>query len=285
MNQDKPVVLILAGGIGERFWPRSRRNLPKQLLKIYSNKTLLKETLNRALSLTSPDRIFIGTNLFLKKMILEQEKSFSEKNFIIEPEGKNTAAIIALASLHFQQKFGDPVQVVLSSDAYINPVKEFTATMKSAIIEAKEGSLVLLGVKPNRPETGYGYISAGKPTYTGFLVNAFFEKPDFKTAKKYIQRKTMYWNPGIFTWKTSVILQELEKYAPYIIGPLKSAFPFKKIGELAATFKLLPSEPIDKALMEKSTNIKMVKASFAWDDVGCWLSLERIQEETDGNFH
>ncbi|MEM7183340.1 MAG: sugar phosphate nucleotidyltransferase [Spirochaetota bacterium] len=282
---EKPVVLILAGGIGERFWPRSRKSLPKQLLKVYSNKTLLKETLTRALTITSIDRIFIGTNAPLKKVILEQEKNFPEKNFIIEPEGKNTAPIIALASLYFQKKFKDPVQVVLSADAFINPNKEFTACVKAGILEAKE-HLVLLGVKPNRPETGYGYISVGKPTYTGFEVKSFFEKPDIKTAKKYIKRKTMYWNPGIFIWKTSILLEEMQKFAPYILHPLQKSFPFKRMGELAATFKKIPSEPIDKALMEKCTNIRMVKATFSWDDVGSWLSLARvIPEEEDGNYH
>ncbi|PKA06186.1 sugar phosphate nucleotidyltransferase, partial [Leptospira ellisii] len=151
MKQEKPVVLIMAGGKGERFWPRSRVSTPKQLQKVYSNKTLLKETLDRALTITSIDRIYIGTNASLRKSILAQEKNFPEKNFIIEPEGKNTAPIIALASLYFREKYGDPVQVVLSADAWINPVKEFTKTISKALAQV-ENHLVLLGIKPNRPE-------------------------------------------------------------------------------------------------------------------------------------
>ena len=282
---DKPVVLIMAGGKGERFWPRSRINTPKQLQKVYSNKTLLKETIDRALTITSLDRIFIGTNASLKKSILKQEKSFPEKNFIIEPEGKNTAPIIALASLYFKQKFGNPLQVVLSADAYINPIKDFASTMNQAIAEA-EDSMVLLGIKPNRPETGYGYISTGKQKNSAFAVNGFFEKPDMKLAQKYIKRKNFFWNPGIFLWRTEFILSEFEKHAPAILSPLKSKFPFSNFGELSTAFKTLTSDAIDTAIMEKSRNIKMVKAEFEWDDVGSWLSLERVLKgDSNSNHH
>jgi mannose-1-phosphate guanylyltransferase len=282
---EKPVVLIMAGGKGERFWPRSRTSSPKQLKKVYSNKTLLKETIDRALTITSLDRIFIGTNASLKKAILEQEKSFPESNFILEPEGKNTAPIIALASLHFQKMFGDPIQIVLSADAFIEPVKEFTKTLKIANKEA-ESNLVLLGVKPNRPETGYGYISAGKSTGSAFVVKEFVEKPDSKTATKYIKKDNFYWNPGIFLWKTSIILEEFRSFAPEIIEPLLNGFPFKSLGSLAEVFRILPSTPIDIAIMEKSKRISMVPTTFQWDDVGSWISLERILPEgKDGNHH
>ncbi len=283
--KEKPVVLIMAGGKGERFWPRSRTSTPKQLQKVYSNKTLLKETIDRALTLTSLNRIFIGTNASLKKSILQQEKSFPEKNFILEPEGKNTAPIVALASLYFKEKFGNVTQIVLSADAFINPISEFTKTLKTAMLEA-EDNLVLLGIKPVRPETGYGYIGTGKPTKYGMEVKGFFEKPDYKVALKYLKRKNFYWNPGIFIWKTDVILGEFAKHAPYILSPLKNKFPFANFGELSAAFKLLPSEAIDTAIMEKSSLIRMVKASFDWDDVGSWLSLERVLKgDNNGNHH
>ncbi|MFB5650749.1 mannose-1-phosphate guanylyltransferase [Leptospira wolffii] len=285
MSQEKPVVLIMAGGKGERFWPRSRISTPKQLQKVYSKNTLLRETLNRAYTITTPDRIFIGTNATLKKAILAQERNFPENNFIIEPEGKNTAPIIALASLHFREKFGDPVQVVLSADAWVNSDKEFAKSIQKALSETRE-HLVLLGIKPNRPEVGYGYIASGKPTKHGFEVKSFFEKPDYKTALKYIKKSNFYWNPGIFLWRTSLILEEFEAYSPKILKPLKDRFPFKKMGELGEAFKLLPSEPVDIAIMEKSSRIRMVEASFAWDDVGSWLSLERVLPgDTKGNRH
>ncbi|EMM98845.1 nucleotidyl transferase [Leptospira noguchii str. 1993005606] len=285
MNQYKPVVLIMAGGKGERFWPRSRISTPKQLQKVYSNKTLLRETLERALTITTIDRIYIGTNASLKKSILTQEKNFPEKNFIIEPEGKNTAPIIALASLYFQEKYGDPFQVVLSADAWIQPVKEFTKTISTALEHTKD-HLVLLGIKPNRPEIGYGYIEVGKSTDGCFAVKSFYEKPDVKTALKYIKKKNFYWNPGIFLWKTSLILEEFKIHSPKILDPLKERFPFKKAGELAAAFKIVSSEPVDIAIMERSSRIKMVEASFGWDDVGSWTSLERVMPgDESGNRH
>ncbi|MDV6236840.1 mannose-1-phosphate guanylyltransferase [Leptospira ellisii] len=285
MKQEKPVVLIMAGGKGERFWPRSRVSTPKQLQKVYSNKTLLKETLDRALTITSIDRIYIGTNASLRKSILAQEKNFPEKNFIIEPEGKNTAPIIALASLYFREKYGDPVQVVLSADAWINPVKEFTKTISKALAQV-ENHLVLLGIKPNRPEVGYGYIESGKATDGCFAVKSFYEKPDVKTALQYIKKKNFYWNPGIFLWKTSTILEELNTHSPKILKPLEDRFPFKKAGELNDAFKILVSEAIDTAIMEKSSRIRMVEASFGWDDVGSWNSLERVMPgDASGNRH
>jgi len=282
---NNPVVLILAGGKGERFWPRSRESSPKQLQKVYSNKTLLRETIDRALSLTDISRIYIGTNNELKKSILKIEKKFPKNNFIIEPEGKNTAPIIALASLIFQKKYGDPIQVVLSADAYVNPLKEFTLNLKEAIYTAKEDNLVLLGVKPNRPEIGYGYISIGRDLSSGSKVSSFHEKPDLKNAIKFLKKKNFFWNPGIFVWKNSVILSEFEKYAPYIINPLKKSFPFKG-GELQIVFNHLPTEAIDTAIMEKSSRIVMIKSTFQWDDVGSWVSLERvIQGDHNNNYH
>jgi mannose-1-phosphate guanylyltransferase len=275
LPKESPVVLIMAGGKGERFWPRSRSNSPKQLQKVYSNKTLLRETIDRALSITSLDRIFIGTNASLKAEILRKDPKFPSNNFIIEPEGKNTAPIIALSALHFQKRFGNPNLIVLSADAFIDPVKEFAKTIERALFETEHG-LVLLGVKPNRPEIGYGYISAGKPTDVGFQVKAFFEKPDYKTAVKYIKKPNFYWNPGIFLFRVETILSEFEKHAPGILHALKNGFPFKNFGDLKNAFAILPSEAIDTAIMEKSSRIRMVPASFQWDDVGSWISLERI---------
>ncbi|MCB1178939.1 MAG: mannose-1-phosphate guanylyltransferase [Leptospiraceae bacterium] len=276
----------MAGGKGERFWPRSRESMPKQLQKVYSNKTLLRETIDRALTITDISRIFIGTNAELKKSILKTEPKFPSKNFIIEPEGKNTAPIIALASLFFRKRFGNPVQVVLSADAFISPIKEFTKNIKDAIHLA-ENNLVLLGIRPNRPETGYGYISSGKMNPSGGIkVLGFYEKPDHKTALKYVKRKNFFWNPGIFVWKTDLIISEFEKFAPYIINPLAKSYPYKSKEELKNIFKRLPSEPVDIAIMEKSSSIEMVKASFTWDDVGSWISLERVLKgDAKENYH
>ncbi len=286
MNQEKPVVLIMAGGKGERFWPRSRESTPKQLQKIYSNKTLIRETIDRALTITDISRIFIGTNQDLKRAILSSEPKFPKNNFILEPEGKNTAPIVVLASLYFQEKFGNPTQVVLSADAYIHPLREFTKTIKEAIRCAKD-SIVLLGIRPNRPETGYGYISTGKTIENGCLkVTGFTEKPNIKKAIKYIKKKNFYWNPGIFIWETEKILSEFQRYAPHILNPLKKIYPSGDWNELKNAFKKIPSEPVDISILEKSSDLIMLKASFEWDDVGSWLSLSRVLPSDDyDNYH
>lgn len=284
-NHQNIVVLIMAGGKGERFWPRSRISTPKQLQKVYSDKTLLKETIDRALTVTSLNRIFIGTNSSLKKSILAQETYFPTENFIIEPEGKNTAPIIALSSLYFKKKFNNPIQIVLSADAFITPIKEFTKTILQAINTAREENLVLLGIKPNRPETGYGYISSKKSTGKSLEVKAFYEKPDFTKASAYIKDKNMYWNPGIFIWQTETILAEFTKYAPEILTPIQSAFAKKGNAEMKKIFNQLKSEAIDTSIMEKSSKIRMVPASFQWDDVGSWLSMERITNADKNDNH
>lgn len=283
--KELPVVMIMAGGKGERFWPRSRTNSPKQLQKVYSNKTLLRETIDRALTITTLDRIFIGTNASLKNEILKKDPKFPSNNFIIEPEGKNTAPIIALSALHFQKKFGNPNLIVLSADAFIDPIKGFTKTIEKALTETEHG-MVLLGVKPNRPEIGYGYIATGKSTNVGYSVKAFYEKPDIKTALKYIKKANFYWNPGIFLFRVETILEEFKSHAPHLLNPLQSGFPFKNFGDLKQAFQVLPSEAIDTAIMEKSSRIRMVEAEFNWDDVGSWISLERILPgDTNKNHH
>lgn len=216
---------------------------------------------------------------------MKSESIIPPENYIIEPEGKNTAPVIALASLHFQKRFGNPDQIVLSADAYVHPVKEFTKNIKEALSICDQ-NIVLLGVRPTRPETGYGYISTGKQVDNSYQVNGFHEKPDHKKALKYIKKRNFFWNPGIFIWNTQYILKEFEKYAPYILNPLREGFPFRKKNDLATAFKKLPSEAIDTAILEKSVSIQMVKTSFQWDDVGSWISLERVLEgDDDQNFH
>ncbi len=280
----KPVVLIMAGGKGERFWPRSRESRPKQLQKVYSNKTLLQETWDRARSFTSPDRIFVGCNQALKKSILVSHPFIPEGNFVVEPEGKNTAPIVALAALQLEDRFPGSVQVVLSADHFISPVKDFAAVIKAAVKTAQSGYLVTLGVEPTRPETGYGYIQAGDwmEGKTARLIKSFREKPDQKTASGYIKKENYFWNSGIFIWKGDVIIQEFAEHAPEIFEPIAKSH--KKPGQLKKVFAGMKGEPVDIAILEKSKKLAMIPAGFRWDDVGSWLSLDRIVEgDSDSN--
>ena len=273
-------VLILAGGKGERLWPKSRPSLPKQLQAIYSNKSLLKETLERAKLLAPLKNIYIGTNPQLAKTISKKEKGFPKSNFILEPEGRNTAPIIALATFQFHSMDPNSKVVVLSSDAFIQPKKEFQKTIQTAL-EHTEKSLVLLGIQPTRPEIGYGYIQIeSSSSKSAFPVKKFHEKPSLDMAQQYIQKPDFFWNPGIFIFSAKQMLNELKTHATDVFEPLallfskaKGKVPFQKI---APVFKKLPSTPIDIAVMEKSKSILMCKASFGWDDVGSWTSLRRI---------
>lgn len=311
-KSNKPVVLIMAGGKGERFWPRSRVSHPKQLQKVYSSRTLLEETIVRAKTITDGSRIFIGCNAELKKAILKTHKGIKATQFVVEPEGRNTAPIIALAALQFEKQFPGATHVVLSADHFISPLKAFETTLKKAIATAEsgEGWLVTLGVRPNRPETGYGYIAAGGPLAAAqpaapalaadgspivpgstetlpaeaHAIESFVEKPDEQRARDYLGRGNYYWNSGIFIWSGKRIVAEFEAHAPDVIAPLQAGKAFASKKKLAQVFPQIPDHPVDVAIMEKSARIAMIPAEFAWDDVGSWLSLRRIAEpDEQGN--
>ncbi len=279
----EPVVLIMAGGRGERFWPRSTRKNPKQLQKVYSDRTLLQETFERARNLTDGARIFIGCNADLREAILDSHSEFGPDQFVVEPEGRNTAPIVALAALQLEHRFPGAIQIILSADHYVAPLTEWNATLRKAVTVAEAGWLVTLGVRPSRPETGYGYIEAGEPLDEprdagAFRIRRFIEKPDLGRAHEYFQHASFFWNSGIFIWSGARIIEEFRAHAPAIIGPLEKDGNFNSPGALAAVFPSLPELPVDVAIMEKSNRIAMIPASFTWDDVGSWLSLERIVE-------
>lgn len=284
-KQTKPVVLIMAGGKGERFWPRSRNSNPKQLQKVYSNKTLLDETIDRALKVTSLDRIFIGCNAELKKVTLKSHKRLKPSQFVVEPEGKNTAPIVALAAIIFEKKFPGSIHIVLSADHYIYTLDGFKKTIQTAIEVARSGWLVTIGVPPNRPETGYGYIQTGKKidSLKACKITSFKEKPNIKTAKQYLDNKGSYlWNSGIFIWEGKRIVEEFDLHAPKIIDLVRKGQASKS--ELAQAFSIIPADPVDTAIMEKTKKLAVVKAGFIWDDVGSWTSLERISNnDKSGN--
>ncbi len=280
-----PIVVILAGGKGERFWPRSRKKRPKQLQSIYSQKTLLEETIERAHLLTTSDRIFIGCNPFFRDAICEVHPNLSESGFIIEPEGRNTAPMIALASVVLNEKFpeGENIQIILPADHYISPSEQFVETMQKAMEAARKNFLVSLGITPKRPDTQYGYIHSGEDIQNCSGVQkilSFKEKPDISTAKEYFSSGNYFWNAGIFVWSSKTILKEFYAHASEMIEPLLSVYKEQGQGdELARVFSNIPAIPFDIAIMEKSRRTAVVPAYFRWDDLGSWTSLERILEK------
>ena len=293
------ISIILAGGSGERFWPLSRESHPKQLLNIAGEKTLIQQTVERLLPLTPIDRIYIITNEQHAFQTLSQlaPYGFSPDHLIAEPVGRNTAPAVALAAELFQDQ-PDEIMAVFPADQVVNDPDAFHDTLRQAESAARQDYLVTLGVKPTRPETGYGYILKGSALDNldnAFKVGQFTEKPDRETAEHFLKQKKFYWNCGIFTWKVSAIRKELQQHAPKVIEPLsgigdhlknaKGKFPYRVFDDKGKKiFKSLPSISIDYAVMEPSQNAAVVPTSMPWNDVGAWSALDDFSKtDSDGN--
>ena len=281
--------LIMAGGRGERFWPRSRQNMPKQFLSLTDDgKTMIQLTVERILPLVAMEDIFIVTNRSYKELVRAQLPALPEENILCEPVGKNTAPCIGLGAVHMAKRYGDAVMMVLPSDHLIKYTSLFLNTLSDACEVAEQGeNLVTLGIAPDSPETGYGYIKFQPETTLGraFSVEKFVEKPDLETAKAYLASEQYLWNSGMFIWKTSTILKNLEAYLPETYQGLG------KIGEAIGTpveeqvlereFHAFKAESIDYGVMEKAKNIYILSGAFGWDDVGSWLAVSRIKRSNE----
>ena len=214
----KTTALIMAGGRGERFWPKSRRSLPKQFLSLTDDgKTMIQLTVERILPLVAPEDIYIATNRDYKALVREQLPEVPEENILCEPVGKNTAPCIGLGAEHMKKKYGDAMMLVLPSDHLIKYNTIFINTLEDAIDVAAEGkNLVTIGITPDAPETGYGYIrlKSNERCRRAFKVDRFVEKPDLERAKEYLASEEYLWNSGMFVWKVSTVLENLQKYLP-----------------------------------------------------------------------
>ncbi|MBR6345424.1 MAG: mannose-1-phosphate guanylyltransferase [Lachnospiraceae bacterium] len=285
----KVTALIMAGGKGERFWPRSRVNRPKQFLCLTGDgKTMIQQTVERIRPLVDYEDIFIATNEKYKGLVKEQLPEIPEENILLEPVGRNTAPCIGLGAIHVRRKYDDAVMLVLPSDHQIKYKGMFINVLKDAIDVANEGeNLVTIGITPNAPETGYGYIKFLPDHMIGraFKADKFVEKPDLNTAKKYLETEEYMWNSGMFVWKASTILDSIEKHLPEIYGGLKRIE--ESIGSddeesiLSGVFESIPSESIDYGVLEKEDSIYVLPGTFGWDDVGSWLSVGRMRQAND----
>ena len=285
----KKTALIMAGGRGERFWPKSRKNLPKQFLSLTDDgKMMIQLTVERILPLVDIEDIFIVTNASYKTLVREQLPALPEENILCEPVGRNTAPCIGLGAAYIQKKYGDATMLVLPSDHLIKYNAIFLNTLQSACDVAEGGdNLVTIGITPNYPETGYGYIKFDPREMLGsaFKVERFVEKPDLETAKAYLATEQYLWNSGMFIWRSSTILKALETYVPETYAGLTEIGRAIGTGEeqsvLESRFAAFKSESIDYAVMEKSDNIYILTGSFGWDDVGSWLAVERIKKTNE----
>ncbi len=281
----KITALIMAGGRGERFWPRSRKKFPKQFLSLTEDrKTMLQLTVERILPLVDIHDIFIATNKDYKELVMEQLPNLPEENILCEPIGRNTAPCIGLGAIHISKKYEDALMMVMPSDHLIKYTSMFINTLKEACEIAKENkNLVTIGITPNYPETGYGYIKFNSSISKGkaFAVDCFVEKPTVELAKQYIETKQYLWNSGMFIWKVSSILNNIEKFMPDIYEGLlrirESIGTEHQETMLEKEFYAFRSESIDYGIMEKANDIYTIPGAFGWDDVGSWLAVQRIR--------
>lgn len=288
----KTTAVIMAGGKGERFWPRSRKSLPKQFLSLTDDgKTMIQLTVERLKSIVSIEDVYIVTNKDYKGLVLEQIDGIPEENILLEPVAKNTAPCIGLAAMHIKKKYGDAVMLVLPSDHLIKYNEIYIDTLRSAVDVAKEdGNLITIGITPSYPETGYGYINFGRDEddikrNNIYRVKRFVEKPNLEIAKEYLSSGKYLWNSGMFVWKSSTILNNFRELLPETYEGLEKIY--ETIGTqqeemtLHHEFSKFQSESIDYGIMEKAGNIYTIPGSFGWDDVGSWLALERINRTND----
>ena len=277
--------LIMAGGKGTRFWPLSTEDKPKQFLKLIGDKTMIQMTIDRVLPIIPMDRIYICTGERYVDLIKEQVPNLPVENIIIEPEGRNTAPCITLSSLVIKRKYKDATMVVLPSDHLIENEDRF----RNIIIEAEQylnvnnKGVVTLGMNPTRPETGYGYIKYDNNINMEVLkVDRFVEKPDKKTAEKYLKEGNYLWNGGMFLWKVNTILSEVKKYIPNTYKVLNEIeyVSDENLQELINNrYSKTDEISIDYAVLEKSNDVYVIKSDIGWDDIGTWLAMERYREK------
>ncbi len=273
------VAVILCGGKGERFWPLSRDQNPKQFLKIKGEKSLMELTVERLMRVEGLEEIILISN---ERFMDRLEKMFPEATKIYEPVGKNTAPACAVSNEYLKRKYGDTIVGVFPSDHYIENEELFFSAIKEGKRLAKGGNIVTIGIKPTRPETGYGYIERGEPlSPKSYKVIKFHEKPDRETAEKYIKTGNFYWNAGIFLWSTTTFDEAVKSFLPEFYTILKEKDPGKDLKDI---YNLAPEISVDYAIIEKAKNIAVVEGEFFWEDLGSFPSLERIwTKDESGN--
>lgn len=285
--------VIMAGGSGTRFWPLSRRQRPKQLLTLLGEKTLLEETVERVRQVIPPGRIYVFTNKLLKAACARCLPGIPRAQIIAEPAARNTAPTIGLAAHEILRRDPDGIMAVLPADHVIRKAAKFRRVLQAACGWASaEGRSVIIGLKPTRPDTGYGYIRrgarAGKPAGEAvFEVERFTEKPLLETAREYVSSGRYFWNGGMFIWRASTLLQNLTHAKPEMareLARIADAGGVRATRVLRRIFPRLEKISIDYAVMETISNCFMVEADIGWSDVGSWAVVHELQpKDGDGN--
>lgn len=288
--------LIMAGGKGTRFWPLSTEKKPKQFLNLLADKTMIQMTVDRLRNLIPTDRIFIVTSEMYKELVKEQLPELPEKNIILEPVGRNTAPCIALSAMLIEKQFKDSTIAVLPADHLIKDENEFNDVLKVACtyVENNEEHIVTLGIKPSRPETGYGYINYSDKiheinNHDIIKVNKFVEKPSLEIAKRYVELGNYLWNSGMFVWKAKTIIELCKLYIENTYEILNEIALCKEEEfeeKLNEKYQYVDNISVDYGIMEKASNICVIPSDFGWDDIGTWDAVERYRvKDTNDNIY
>ncbi|MCU0452339.1 MAG: mannose-1-phosphate guanylyltransferase [Bacteroidetes bacterium] len=285
--------VIMAGGVGSRFWPKSRERSPKQLLEILGEGTMIQQTIRRLESKVPPMNTFIVTNVLHQDQLARQLPFLPKENIIVEPVGRNTAPCIGLAALWINRVDPDGVMIVLPADHLIRNQERFLEVLMTATSVAESSrALVTIGIRPTHPETGFGYIQyddspQGNP-YHGrdvYTVKTFAEKPNLETAERFLASGDFLWNSGMFMWKASVILEEIQRHLPDLHAHLMEVQP--TIGTpayrpaLEQAYGKTKGISIDYGVMERAAKVYVLKGDFGWSDVGSWDEVARLSAADD----
>ena len=302
--------VIMAGGRGTRFWPRSRMRTPKQLLDITSNRTMLRETVERLRPMFPPDHIWVVTNEEQVSAVRRELHDIPKSNILAEPVGRNTAAAIGLAAIHLAHEHGDALMAVLPADHFIANASRYRKIVRSALkLAGQEEFLVVLGIPPTHSETGFGYIERGVlashpggfPAYT---VRRFTEKPALSVAQRYVASGRYYWNAGMFFWKASTFFENLKEFLPEtdrVLAALAAKIGTQKYpAALRTLYPRLENISVDYAIMERATTLAVTRgksprvkpaqrvfvlpAEIGWSDIGSWSAVyDLIAAKPDAN--
>lgn len=280
------MALIMAGGSGTRFWPKSRESHPKQLLQIVGEGTMLQNTVRRLQPLISAERTFVVCKESQREAILAQVPELPRENVIVEPWGKSTAPCIGLAALFMRKRFGDEVIVVLPADHLIGPAENFRETLANAgKIAGEYPVLITIGIPPTFPATGYGYIQCGEEVFGAGKIKAqkvktFAEKPNLETAKRFLASGDFLWNSGMFVWRVSTIMEQFDEHLPQLSDGLHEieqglGLPSEQ-ETVGRVYQQIKSISIDYGVMEKATNVVVLPANFEWNDIGSWDEVYKL---------
>lgn len=284
-------VVIMAGGSGTRLWPISRSHLPKQLHSFGNQKSLIQETYDRVKDLVPAENIYVSLVESIIKTSRRQLPEIPKENFIIEPEAKNTAPSLALVAATIFKRDPNGIVITLASDHVVNKLSNFKQAIKTAFSFAQQNPdyFTTVGIKPDKPDTGLGYIKVGRKfaDKAVFNVDQFVEKPNIFKAKQYLKSGKYLWNASYFIWRADKLLGMYEQYSPEIFQIIKSILPF--IGsknaqkEINKRYMAMPNEPVDTAIAEKAQKIAVVPSDLGWSDIGSWSTLYELLAKRSGN--